>query len=104
MKKANIDKPTAEQIAEWKEKYGEDKVFKMTSEDGEKSCILRKPGRKDLDYATAAGDGLKFNEALMNNCWLGGDREMVENDDYFLECGAVLASLVKRGKATLEKL
>lgn len=106
MQKTNIDKPTPEDIAGWKEKYGEDKVFEIVSENGEKKCYLRKPGRKELDYASKAGEqgAFKFNESLMRQCWLGGDLEMIDDDDYFLDNCALLGEFVKRGQATLKKL
>ena len=64
---------TKEQIAELKSKHGE--IFKITV-DG-KSCLLRKPNRKELGYASAAGkdNPLKFNESILNACWLAGDEE-----------------------------
>lgn len=106
MQKTNIDKPTPEDIAGWKEKYGAEKVFEITSDDKTKVCYLRKPGRLDLDYAAKAGEqgAFKFNEALMKQCWLGGDEEMITDDDYFLDNCNLLGEFVKRGQATLKKL
>lgn len=105
MKKANIDNPNDEQISAWKEahKLG---IVKITSEDGTKSCILKKPSRRELDYASKAGETgpFKFNEALMKQCWLGGDLDMIDDEECFLQACSILGELVKTGKATLEKL
>ncbi|MDR3133534.1 MAG: hypothetical protein LBU42_05865, partial [Prevotellaceae bacterium] len=67
-------KATTEQIAEWKAKYGD--IFCITVED--KACYLKKPSRKALGYASMAGkeNPLKFNEVLLNDCWLAGDEEI----------------------------
>lgn len=106
MNKANIDNPTAEDIAGWKEKHGEGKVFQITTEDGKATFYLKKPGRNDLDYASKVIDqgAFKFSEILMKNCWLGGSLEVFTNEDYFLEASDIMSEVVKRGKATLVKL
>ncbi|RWX00914.1 hypothetical protein [Flavobacterium cerinum] len=104
MEKANITKPTQADIDGWKAQHGD--IFRITSECGTKSCILRKPGRKELSFASIAGekDALKFNESIIKNCWLGGDLEFQTNDDLFLSAGKKLAEIVKAQEATLEKL
>jgi hypothetical protein len=104
MQKANITNPTAADIAGWKEEHTD--IFKITSEDGTKACFLRKPGRKELSFASKAGetDALKFNESILVNCWLGGDLEFQTDDELFLSVGKKLAVIVKAQEATLEKL
>ena len=93
---------TKETIAELKKKHGE--LFKITVED--KSCILRKPTRKELSYASVAGkdDPLKFNEVLLNACWLAGDEELRSDDTLFLSVTSRMGELVEVKKAELEKL
>lgn len=97
---------TTEQLEGWKSKYGADGVFEVTVED--KRAILRKPTRKDLSYATAGSgqgtDAMKFSEVLMNQCWVDGDREILENDDYFLGAVPVLQALSEVKKAEIKKL
>ncbi|GHV11720.1 hypothetical protein FACS1894162_7350 [Bacteroidia bacterium] len=41
-------------------------------------CYLHRPDRKALSAASVIGktDPLKYNEILLNNCWLGGDEEI----------------------------
>ena len=93
---------TAEQIAQLKAKHGE--IFKI-SVDG-KSCLLRKPNRKELGYASVAGkeDPLMFNELILKSCWLDGDKEIMENDDLFLSVGQKIGELISVKEAELEKL
>lgn len=93
---------TQEQIDEWKKQYGD--VFKITVED--KQCFLKKPGRKTLSFASSAAskDPIKFNEILLNGCWLGGDEDIKTNDTYFLGASAKLSELIEVKEAELVKL
>lgn len=92
-----------EQIAGFKAKHGE--VFKITVESGE-SCLLRKPNRKELSYASMAGksDPLKFNEIILNACWLAGDEAIKKDDTLFLSASAKIADIIEIKQAELEKL
>lgn len=93
---------TKETIAELKKKHGD--IFKISVDD--KSCILRKPNRKELSYASVAGknDPLKFNEAILNACWLAGDEEIRTDDYLFLAVSAKLEGVMEFKTAELEKL
>ena len=91
-----------EQIAAFKQKHGE--MFKI-SVDG-KSCLLRKPNRKELSYASVAGkdNPLRFNETILNACWLAGDEEIKTDDTLFLSASAKIADIIEIKEAELEKL
>lgn len=93
---------TKEQIQEWKNKHGD--VFRIVVED--KACYLRKPDRKVLSYAAAAGktDPMKVNETILKNCWLDGDMEIQKDDAYFLGASGKLDRMVEVKEAELEKL
>lgn len=93
---------TEKQISEWKDKY---KTVFVLEVDG-KVGYLRKPDRKTLSFASAAGtsDPFKFNEVILKNCWLGGDDEIKTDDDLFLAASAVLADLIQVKEASLKKL
>lgn len=91
-----------EQINEWKAKHGE--VYAAKS--GENIVYLKKPNRKEIGYASVAGNNgnpVAFNEALLKGCFLGGDDPMLD-DNLFLSVSSVLGELVKVEVATLEKL
>lgn len=93
---------TPEQIENLKIKHGE--IFKITVED--KCCFVKRPDRKTLSYASTIGqkDILKFNEVILNNCWIEGDEE-IRNDDYmFLAACGKVSNLIEVKKAELEKL
>ena len=73
---------TKEQIKQWKAKYKE--VFVLRVDD--KVAYLRTPDRATLSYAStlATKDPMKFNEAILTNCWLGGDEVFLTVDALFL--------------------
>lgn len=96
------EKVTQEQIDAWKKKHGE--IFRLKVD--EKECYLKTPDRKTLSYAStvATKDPLKFNEILLNNCWLGGDEEIKTTDSLFLAAASKLGELIEVKEAELEKL
>lgn len=93
---------TQEQIQAWKQKHGQ--VFRIVVED--KECYLKAPDRKVMSFATSMGanEPIKFNEMILNQCWLGGDEEIKTNDSYFFGASAQLAGIIEVKTATLEKL
>ena len=93
---------TKEQIKQWKAKYKE--VFVLRVDD--KVAYLRTPDRATLSYAAtlATKDPMKFNEAILTNCWLGGDEEIKTDDALFLSASSKLGELIQIKEATLEKL
>ena len=97
-----MSKITKEQIAQWKEKHGD--IYKLTIEDHE--CFLKKPSRKSIGYASVGSKNnpIKFNEIMLKECWLGGDEQIMTNDDLFLAAGVQLAELVQVKEAELVKL
>jgi hypothetical protein len=95
---------TPEQIAEWKQKHGD--IFAVTV-DGH-IAYLKKPDRHILGFATAGSDGgkqgIKFNEILMKNCFLGGSQDIQTVDSLFLAASAKLGELIEIKEAELVKL
>ncbi|MCK8143209.1 hypothetical protein MW871_15065 [Flavobacterium sp. I-SCBP12n] len=91
-----------EEIDAWKAKHGE--IFAIVVED--KIGYLRKVDRKTLSFASTVGtkDPMKFNEIILTNCWLGGDEELKNNDDYFLAVSGTLSQLIVVKEAELVKL
>ncbi|MDR1543881.1 MAG: hypothetical protein LBS50_05630 [Prevotellaceae bacterium] len=65
-----------------------------------------KPSRKALGYASMAGkdNPLKFNEVILNDCWLAGDEEFKIDDTLFLSVSAKIAELIQVKEAELEEL
>lgn len=93
-------KVTKEQIKEWKEKHGE--LFQITVED--KSCILRKPNRKDLSYASVVKDPIKMLEVLLNNLWVAGDEDIKTDDILFMAVVNKMDEVLKVKEAEVKKL
>lgn len=95
-------KASEKQIREWKERYRD--IYEITV-DG-RVCYLRKPNRRELSYASMAGksDPMKFNETILQQCWLDGDEEIKTEDELFLGVSAQVAQLVEVKEAELKKL
>ncbi len=97
-----MERVSKKQIEEWKNKYGS--VYKIEV-DG-RIAYLRSPSRKVIGYASSVGqkDPMKFNEMLLNNCWLAGDEKIKTDDSLFMGVAAKLADIIEVKEATLEKL
>lgn len=88
------------EIADLKKKYGE--IFQITVDD--KSCIIRKPNRNDLSYASVVKDPIKMSETLFNQLWVCGDEEMKTDDSYFLAAIAKMEPVLEVKEAEIKKL
>ena len=91
---------TKEQIKEWKAKHGE--LFEITVED--KRCILHRPTRKDLSYASAVKDPIKMSEVMLNALWVDGDEEIKEDDSLFLAAIQKMQEILEVKEAEIKKL
>ncbi|MDR0559134.1 MAG: hypothetical protein LBG92_03125 [Prevotellaceae bacterium] len=47
---------------------------------------------------------LKFNEVILNECWLCGDDEIKTDDNLFLSASAKISEMIEFKNAELEKL
>ena len=97
-----VEKTIEQKICEWKAKHGD--VFQVEV-DG-RVAYLKRPDRKVLGAAAVTGksDPMKYNEVILNNCWLEGDEEIRTNDSMFLGVSAQLAEIIEIKEATLKKL
>ena len=95
-------KSYADQIEGWKKQHGEISAIIV---DG-KIAFLKKPDRKTLGYASTAGqkDPMKFNEIILENCFLGGDEEIKKDDSLFLAASSKIVDLIEVKEAELVKL
>ena len=93
---------TQEQIDAWKKQHGDIYAIKV---DG-KTAHLKKPDRKTLSFASVAGqkDPMKFNEIILENCFIGGDEEIKKDDSLFLAASAKIVELIEVKEAELVKL
>jgi len=93
---------TPEQVEEWKKQYG--KMWAIIV-DGH-ICYLKKPDRKVLGYASVAGkdNPLKFNEVILNNCFISGSEAIKTDDELFLGASSKLVELIQVKEAELVNL
>ena len=91
-----------EQIDAWKKQHGDIYAIKV---DG-KTAYLKKPDRKTLSFASVAGqkDPMKFNEIILENCFIGGDEEIKKDDSLSLAASAKIVELIEVKEAELVKL
>lgn len=94
----------SKKLEEYKAKYKG--VYLITVED--KAALFRKPSRQDISFATAASsqgkDAIAFTESIMKNTFLEGDREILEDDDYFMSAMTVTNEMVESKQAEIKKL
>lgn len=99
---------TAAEIEQAKQKYGKVYVIRVKDDIGEEEakCYLRKPTRQILDLAMASSTkkNSMFNEVILRNCWLAGDRNILEDDDLFMGAAAKLSGIINFKEAELEEL
>jgi hypothetical protein len=71
----------------------------------QKVGFVRKPTRDELSAAlTIKNDPLKQVEELLLDCWLGGDEELLKDEDLFQGAAATFMELMEISKGTLTKL
>lgn len=93
---------TQDVIDGWKKEH--EAVFKISVEG--KVAYLRSPDRKTLSYASKVGaaDAMKFNEYILEACWLEGDEEIKTKDSLFMSVSGQLSKIIQIAESTLEKL
>lgn len=93
---------TEEQIALAKKEFGH--VYFLQVED--KKCYIHKPTRMVIDLAvqSSAKRSSMFDETILKNCWLAGDKEIVDEDEYFYAVSKQLDEVIKFKTAELKKL
>lgn len=100
----NTDEVTPTMIDIWKKQHGE--VISYSVED--KVGYFRKPTRQEISYASVASnqmkDVIKYSETLMTACWLGGDKEILEKDEYFMGAMAIIETLAEVKTGEVKKL
>ncbi|MDR2557040.1 MAG: hypothetical protein LBC49_04925 [Bacteroidales bacterium] len=94
---------TKEQIEKYKRQYGS--VFMYTSKDG-KSCILRAPDLQILDACRtiSGGSSIRFDIALVDNCWIDGDIELKTIDKYKMGLFDWLGGIIQKIDGELKEL
>ncbi len=96
-------KATEDQIAEWKKQF--DSVIKIEIPEAKKACYLRSVDRKIMSYISQlSSDPIKYNESLLEQCWLAGDEEIKTKDSLFMSIMGDLAELIDFHETELTKL
>jgi len=101
---------TPAQIAEWKAKYGDDKIFEIAIAHGEAElvAIMRKATLRDLEAATTVSNKTKkpmeFVKSIFSTCKLFCDAEIVSVDENYQAAIAKLDEVTEIKEASIKKL
>lgn len=111
--KAVCEKYVAERFGEkvnhWRKEHGKIWFLPVFAEDGEtieKFAIFKPINRTILNYATSKleDSGLYgFLEAAMMECWIDGDDEIIQNDEYFISSAQVFNKVIESKKVAFIK-
>lgn len=93
-------KYSTEDINKWKAAHGD--LFEISVEG--KSCVLHKPTRQDLSYASVIKDPIKMSEVMLKQLWVAGDEEIKTNDELFMAVVAKMDEVLKVKEAEIKKL
>ena len=102
-KKELIGKLSSEEIDALKVKHGE--IFQIAV--GGHVIYLRKPQRQDISIAHRVSGmigSLEYFESLMENCYVGGSKEVIMNDSLFLTAYMEFDKVVEVYVSELKKL
>ena len=94
---------TQEQIQEWKEKYGD--LFELPIDD--KVLYLRAPKMVDFKVGMTAmmkGGEVSYTETMLQLLVIGGDVEILSDDDYFKTLQTETQELIKYDDPEIEIL
>ena len=92
---------TEQQKKNWKKAHGD--LFEISV--GDKTGYFRKPDRNALSLAfSKPNDPFHVNETIAKNCWIGGDKALIEDDDLFLAIMPKLSELIVVKEAQIKKI
>lgn len=92
---------TPEQVQAWQQEHKA--IFEIAVEG--KKCWLKKPDREIMRFMLSTGnDPLSRAEALLRDCWLGGDVEIQTDDDLFLAAAGVIEQILPVAHAEVKKI
>ncbi|MEG0760073.1 hypothetical protein [Chryseobacterium sp.] len=93
------------QIDAWKAEHGDVFCFKLGA-NKDKICYLKAPDRKTISFAGTAGatDHIRYNEIMLEACWLAGDEEIKTNNGLFFSISQHIPSLVEITEVEMVKL
>jgi len=102
MTEKKVSTATTEQIELWKKQFGE--VFSLDVEGH--VAYLKKPSRKVMSMALSTGknDPIKFGEIILNNCWIDGDRQIIDDDRLFFGAMQQLDQMIEFASSEIKKL
>lgn len=95
---------TPEQIEKWKKEFPQGITRVVTNDN--KVAYFKRPERDVLKMATdAVQNGIsEYNEVIAENCFIGGDKSILKDANYYNSLGKAMNELAEGVKGKLEKL
>jgi|JI8StandDraft_2_1071088.scaffolds.fasta_scaffold05048_8 hypothetical protein len=87
-------------LNEWRGKHHSIYEFQV----GDKKAYFRTPTLKEMDAASEQKTNMKYNQTLAKTCFLGGDKEVLDDERYFMSLIPKLDKLVKEFDVEVKKL
>ncbi|RTL47261.1 MAG: hypothetical protein EKK39_14935 [Sphingobacteriales bacterium] len=106
--KLAYEKYGEEQVKQWSNKYKGLWYLPVIDDDNniEAMAIMRPIDRHILSFASTKieDEGLYvFLEACMRECWVEGDQQILEDDEYFIPCAMKFNKILEGKKAAFIK-
>lgn len=98
-----IPEDKKKQIQAWKAEHGEIFYFKVGPD---KECYLKKPSRQIVSYASASAteDPMRYNEVILEDCWLAGHEEIKTDAGLFISISQHITSIIGIVEVEMVKL
>jgi hypothetical protein len=97
-----IGQATEAEIANWKKQHGD--IFAISVEDH--VAYFKKPDRKTVAYAATQlkQSPINYVEAILENTFIGGSKDILVKDEYFMAAMTIAEQLLEVKTAELVKL
>jgi hypothetical protein len=98
---------TQAQLDKWKHQYGDISMIDVEYQRETYTCYIKKPDRNTVSFALskqAADRPLESGEVILENCWLGGDQGIKDNDDIWMAAALRSRESWDLPQATIKKL
>lgn len=98
---------TQAEIDKWKKSHGTVNQIDILYDGHTYTCYLKKPDRNTVSFAMSKESAdriLESGEIILENCWLGGDESIKENDDIWMAAAMRARTTFDLPEASVKKL
>lgn len=98
---------TQDQVEKWKKAHGNVHQIQVESEDKTYTIYLKDPDRNHIKLASSHSAGqrpVEAGEVFLENCWLGGDEDIEEDDKAWVSACFRARTILELPDAAIKKL